>query len=370
MTYQRGWATDDAGMRSGMRVVVTGATGNVGSRLIPALLAHSAVTSVVGIARRLPKEPDARAQWVAADVAAADLAPLFRGADVVIHLAWLLQPAHDPAEMERVNIGGTRRVLAAVVGQDVPALVHASSIGAYSPGPNDAPVSESHPTGGIATSTYSRHKAQAEQMLDELQGEHPALRIVRLRPGVVLQADAASELARYFLGPFVPQSLVRTALLPVIPNIADLAVQALHADDMARAYVLAATSPVSGAFNIASAPVLTPAVLAQRLNARLVPFPAALARAAVSASWRLHLQPPDPGWVDIARLGPVMDIGRAHTVLGWQPTVRADDALVEVLDAMGQGRGGHSPVMRPRASLPGRLLEVARAVVPGARGTG
>ena len=354
-----------------MRIVVTGATGNVGSRLLPQLLASPSVTSVVGIARRLPTDRDSRVQWRAVDVAEQDLRPLIRGADVVIHLAWLLQPAHDPAEMARVNLGGTRGVVDAVLAEGVPTLVHASSVGAYSP-VQDASlrVGEDHPTGGISSSTYSRHKAQVERMLDRLEQEHPDRRVVRLRPGVILQAQAASELARYFLGPLVPQSLVRRALLPLVPAVSRLAVQAVHADDVARAYVLAATAGVQGAFNIAAEPVLDPPTLARLLGARQVPLPAALLRGVVDATWRLHLQPTDPGWVDLARLGPLMDSTRAHEVLGWTPRIDAGTALVETLDAMASGRGGGSPVLRPRAHAAARALEIVRALAPGAGGTG
>src|SRR5687768_1037518 len=109
-----------------MRIVVTGATGNVGSRLLPQLLSCSDVTSVVGIARRLPASPDPRVEWHALDVAEDDLSPAVRGADVVVHLAWLLQPSHDPDEMRRVNLLGSRRVFDAFVREGVPALVHAS----------------------------------------------------------------------------------------------------------------------------------------------------------------------------------------------------------------------------------------------------
>lgn len=354
-----------------MRIVVTGATGNVGSRLLPQLLTCPSVTSVVGIARRLDPARDSQIDWRSADVAEQDLRPLLRGADVVIHLAWLLQPAHDPAEMARVNLGGTRNVVDAVVAEGVPALVHASSVGAYSPVEDKSVrVGEDHPTGGISSSTYSRHKSRAERMLDELQQEHPERRVVWLRPGVVLQAAAASELARYFLGPFVPQSLVRRALLPLVPAVSRLAVQAVHAEDVASAYVLAATTPVTGAFNIAAEPVLDPAVLARLLAARQVPLPAAVLRGLVDATWRLHLQPTDPGWVDIARLGPLMDTTRAQDVLGWTPRTDAGMALVETLDAMAHGRGGGSPVLRPRAGGAARALELARGLVPGSRGTG
>lgn len=353
-----------------MRIVVTGATGNVGSQLVPQLLAEPAVTSVVGLARRLPAEPDPRVEWHAADVAEDDLAPLFAGVDVVVHLAWLLIPAHDLDEMRRVNLTGTRRVLDAVAKAGVPAFVHASSVGAYSPGPKDPRVDESHPTQGISSSPYSRHKATAERMLDAFETEHPERRVVRMRPGVVLQAAAASELARYFLGPFVPQTLVRPALLPLIPDVDRLALQVVHAADMASAYVLACVQPVTGAFNIATEPVLDPTTLAAILGARKLPVPAPVVRALVDVTWRLHLQPTDPGWVDLGRLSPLLDTTRARTVLGWKPTHDAAQALLETLEGMGAGTGGGSPVMRPRATGPARLLEVVRALVPGAGGTG
>lgn len=353
-----------------MRIVVTGATGNVGSQLLPQLLSNPEVSSVVGLARRLPTTPDPRVEWHALDVAEDDLVPVVRGADVVVHLAWLLQPAHDPDEMRRVNLGGTRRVLDAVTAAGVPALVHASSVGAYSPGPKTPRATEDHPTGGIGSSTYSRHKAQAERMLDAFEADHPERRVVRLRPGVVLQAVAASELARYFLGPFVPQSLVRRGLLPVVPAVDRLAFQVVHAADMAAAYVLACTTPVTGAFNIATEPVLGPPTLAAVLGARQVPLPAAVVRGLVDLTWRLHLQPTDPGWVDIGRQTPLLDTTRARAVLGWTPRYDAAQALLETLDAMAAGRGGGSPVLRPRGSAPQRVLEVVRALVPGARGTG
>jgi UDP-glucose 4-epimerase len=351
-----------------MRVVVTGATGNVGSQLVPQLLSCRAVTSVVGIARRLPDEPDPRVEWHALDVAEDGLGPAFEGADVVVHLAWLLQPAHDPDEMRRVNVIGTQRVVDAVAEAGVPALVHASSVGAYSPGPKQR-VSEQHPTGGVLGSVYSRHKAEAERILDRFEAEHPERRVVRLRKGIVVQPQAASALARYFLGPFVPQSLVRPGLVPVVPAIPGFAIQAVHTEDAARAYVLAVTQPVTGAFNIAAEPVLGSPELARLLGARRVPVPRRLARGLVDATWRLHLQPTDPGWVDIALQTPLLDTRRARTVLGWEPQHDAGTALIDTVRAMGRREGAPTPVLRPR-SMPGRAAEVARALVPGAGGTG
>jgi len=75
-----------------MRVVVTGATGNVGTSVVSALAADERVTEIIGIARRMPKWRPPRTQWVSLDVERHDLTPWFTGADAVIHLAWLIQP--------------------------------------------------------------------------------------------------------------------------------------------------------------------------------------------------------------------------------------------------------------------------------------
>jgi len=75
-----------------MRVVIVGATGNVGTSLVQALVAEDRVTSIVGLARRLPVWRPAKTEWAAVDIATEDLAPHLRGADAVVHLAWLFQP--------------------------------------------------------------------------------------------------------------------------------------------------------------------------------------------------------------------------------------------------------------------------------------
>src|SRR5207302_1676096 len=109
--------------------------------------------------------------------------------------------------MRRTNLDGSRNVFSAALDAGVGAIVYASSIGAYSAGPKETPVDESWPTEGIPSSTYSRHKSDVERLLDSAgQG---GLRTVRFRPALIFQAAAASEIARYFLGPFVPLSFLR-----------------------------------------------------------------------------------------------------------------------------------------------------------------
>src|SRR3954465_13107690 len=124
-----------------MRVVVIGATGNVGTSVVEALAGEPDVTSIVGVARRRPPDDvgshDGRVTWRVADIMVDDLVPVLHRADAVVHLAWAIQPSHDERALWRTNVHGTVRVLEAAAAARVPAVVYASSVGAYSPGPKD-----------------------------------------------------------------------------------------------------------------------------------------------------------------------------------------------------------------------------------------
>ena len=348
-----------------MRVVVTGASGNVGTSLLRALAGDEAVTSVVGLARRRPGIEMAKTTWATADVAADDLTGHFRGADVVVHLAWLIQPSHDPFAMWRTNVVGTERVLAAASEAGVGALVCASSVGAYSPGPKDRQVDEGWPTHGVTTSSYSRDKAYQERLLDLFERDHPGVRVVRLRPALTFKREAASEIRRFFLGPLAPGSLARAAAIPVVPKVKRLRTQAVHADDVGEAYRLAVTGDARGPFNLAADPVLDADTLAALLDARPVRVPAGLLKAGAAATWRLHLQPVSPGWLDLALQSPLLDAGRAMAELGWRPRRSATQALEELLAGLREGAGADTPPLDPRAVGPLRLGEFRTGVGRG-----
>jgi UDP-glucose 4-epimerase len=346
-----------------MRIVVTGATGNVGTSLVDALVADPRVERIVGLARRLPRLERPRTTWVQADVAHAPLAPVFEGADAVVHLAWLIQPSRDERITYAANVTGSRRVFEAAAEAGVGALVYASSVGAYSPGPKDRAVDESWPTEGTPSSFYARHKAAAERALDEVAAAHPELRVVRLRPALIFKREAASGVRRLFAGPFLPSPLVRPALLPVLPLPAGLRVQGVHAADAAEAYRLAVTDPSArGAYNVAAEPVLDAATLGRALGARPLELPVRRVRAAAALAWRLGLQPSEPGWLDLGMAVPIMDSGRICRELGWTPTRTADAALLELLEGIRTSAGTSTPPLDPRAGGPLRLRELLTGV--------
>ncbi len=346
-----------------MRVVVTGASGNVGSAVLRRLV-EAGEHDVLGVARRLPSEsgpPYDAVSWRSVDLtddaATAALREAFHGADAVVHLAWGFQPSHDVDYLEALGVGGTRRVLDAVAAADVPHLVHMSSVGAYSPKHDDSPVDESWPTDGVPTSPYSRHKSMAERLLDAHRRSHPDRVVTRLRPGIIGQRNAGSALTRYALPGIVPAGVL--GHLPVLPLDRRLTIPVVHADDVATAVHRILETRAPGPFNLSAEPAVTTASIAEVLGARHVQVPSTVLRAVVSLSWHARLQPVDPGWLDLGFAVPLLDTSRAARELGWAPSVDALSVLAETVAGMRDGASGRSPVLRPR-SVPRQLLRALR----------
>lgn len=329
-----------------MRVLLTGASGNTGTALLRRLRQERAIDGVVAVCRNPPRNGPGPigdgVRWVPADVATDDLTAAMADVDAVVHLAWLIRPSHDPQLLERVNVVGTERVLAAAATTGVGTVAVASSIAAYSPGPGRR-VDESWPTEGTPASLYSRQKVAVERGLDAFERDHPDVRVVRMRPAAICQRQAASQIVRHFLGPFVPRRLLKRSLLPVLPWPAGLTVQAVHADDVAAAYTAALTHDVRGAFNLAAEPVLGGEQLAHLLRARLVRMPMRRIRALAEAAWRARLQPTDPSWLDLLCAAPQLDAGRAQAEFGWTPRHSAADAVGEFFDGMEARATGPTP---------------------------
>lgn len=339
-----------------MRVVVVGATGNIGISLVERLAADPGVDSIVGVARRAPEGPleftgAERVSWVPADIRYDDLEPIVEGADAVVHLAWMFQPTHRPEVTWSTNAVGTSRLVDAVVATGVPALVVSSSVAAYSPRANTTPIDESWPTHGTSTAPYAREKAYVERLLDavEANSEHP--RVVRIRPAFVFQARSASEQQRIFAGPLLPRTLMRPSLIPALPLPGDLYVQAVHAADVADAFARAALTDVTGAFNICADDVLGPSELAELVQGRRVPVPPALLRGLMTVAWVARAIPADPKLFDAVMVLPMMSNARARSELGWRPTRSAADVLQEFLVGLRKGKGERTAPLEPNSSM-------------------
>jgi UDP-glucose 4-epimerase len=344
-----------------VKVVVTGATGNVGTSVVEALSECQDVEEIVGLARREPTWTPPKTRWHEANVLTADLEEEFRGADAVIHLAWAIQPSRDAVTLERINIEGSRRVFEAAAAAGVPKLVHASSVGVYSAGPKDREVDESWPAEGTPSSFYSRHKVAAERQLDRFEAANPETRVVRMRPALIFKEEAATEIRRLFIGPFLPSFLLRRGLVLALPRIQRLRFQAVHSKDIGQAYLRAVLADVHGAFNLAAEPPLSPEEMARLLGVRSFPVPAEAVRRLADLSWRLRLQPTPAGWLDMALNVPLMSSARAHSELGWKPRHSGIEALEELLEGIRAGTGQATPPLA-EDDLAARLEDVKTGV--------
>jgi UDP-glucose 4-epimerase len=340
-----------------MRIVITGASGNVGTALLRRLTEPDRAHELVGVVRRPPRAAGVyeRVQWHELDLADADAARelprIFDGADAVVHLAWGFQPTRNTAYLAHQGVGGTRAVLTAAHGASVGQLLHMSSVGTYAAGAYCERVDESWSTAGIPTSPYSRNKAAAEALLDDYERDHgnAGVPIARMRPGFIVQRAAASGLMRYALPGYVPMRAV--PLLPLLPLDRRLCIPLVHADDVADAFARAIDRRAAGPFNLAAEPPLGRDDVAKVLRAKPIHVPSGVLRALVDVTWRARLQPIDRGWLDMAFSVPLLDCARAAGELDWHPVWSSVAALADVIKGVGQQAHGDSAPLRRRSMV-------------------
>lgn len=332
-----------------MRIAITGASGNLGTALIRALRASDPGAEIVGICRRPPAEHTGGVEWRPMDLTSVGVEPVLSraldGADAVVHLAWAIQPARDAEWLHKVNVGGTAVMLRAAAAAGVPHIVHASSLGVYA-GNAPAPVDESWPPTGVPSSTYSRHKVEAEELVRKFELEHADRVVTRVRPTLVMQRSAAAEIAGLFIGPLVPIRAVKLirGRLPLLPLPRGVQVQFVHADDVADAFVRILDQRAPGAFNLA-ADVLGPAELAGLFGARPVEVPVRAVRGFVNVAFHAHAIRTTPGWFDLLMQGPLLDATRAKTQLGWEPRRSSTQAVEDLLDGFAENVHGPTPAL-------------------------
>lgn len=342
-------------------VVITGASGNVGTALLRLFAAQEPGTAVTGIARRTPPRtsPYARAHWHEIDLARDDahtaLVPVLEGADAVVHLAIAFQPARDRDYLRRTAVAGTRAVARAARAARVGHLVHLSSAAVYSPGAYGVPVSEQWPRRGIPRSIYSADKIAGEDVLDEIEaaaaadGQTPLL-VTRLRPGLIAQHDEATALLRYAAPSYLPRTLSRwIPALPVLPLDRTLSLPVVHTEDVADAVMKALAHRSSGAFNVAADEPLTADLLRDAFDAHLVHVPARALSIITNLAWTLHLSPVHRGWIDLAYATPLVECTRAYTELGWHPRHDTESVIGELVAGIREHSRSSSAVLGERS---------------------
>lgn len=328
---------------AGQRLLVTGATGFLGGRLVGYLLDQGAQVLAQGRQQaRLDQLAQAGAVPVQLDLAVpeaparlAQIGPV----DAVIHAAARSAAAGPWHLFQRDNITATAHLLQAADAMGAGRVVHISSPSVAFAPRDQLGLKESDPLPRPYT-PYAASKRRAEEMVLS----HPALRPVILRPrGLYGQGDAH----------LLPRLLTaaRRGPLPLFRGGAGR-IDLTHIDDVIRAVIAALLAPDScngRVFNISSGEVVAVRDIIERAAAhagvgvhwRAVPLaPSLWTAAALEKAWLLLRRTDEP---PVTRYGLALlayaqslDLAQARDHLGWVPQVDFAEGLRRTFAQLGR----------------------------------
>ena len=265
---------------------------------------------------------------------------LVRGADVVVHLAFVIF-ASDPEGTREINLEGSRNVFRAAVDAGVPRLVYTSSVAAYGFHPdNDVPLQESTDTRGTDDFYYSAQKAELERTLDDVlegSGTEPYV----FRPCIVGGRDAQLlveampyvQAADRLPGPLRKALGAIPLAAPVLPD-PGIPLQLVHTEDVASALVAAVEGRGKpGVYNLAGDGEISMSDVARAFGWHSVPVPRTAIDVLVEATGRLPFMPLKAEWLNAMRVPVVMDTQKAKRALRWKPRHTTAATLRETVEA-------------------------------------
>jgi UDP-glucose 4-epimerase len=333
---------------TGLTVAVTGPTGDLGRAIVDALERSRSVRRIVGMARR-PFDPGERGwrktEYRQGDVTdVASVRDLVQGADVVVHLAFIVVSASDATR--QLNVDGSRLVFEQAAKAGVDRICYASSVAAYG-FHDDNPdwLTEEIPPRGSPAHPYSHQKAEVERVLGEVLLRHGGTAAYVFRPCIVAGPEARTmlqEIPYFRLGDAMPGHVARLlsslpVLKPVLPD-AGTRFQLVHEEDVASA-VVAGVRGVGepGPYNLAGGGILTMSDLAEALGWYSVPLPKLALDATAEIATRLPLMPDSVAWLHSARKPVLMKTDRARRLLKWRPRHTGPSTLKGMVKAHREG---------------------------------
>jgi nucleoside-diphosphate-sugar epimerase len=317
-----------------LTVAVTGPTGTFGFGLMPLLQDDVRIADVVGVARR-PFDPAAQGwskmTYRRGDVREPeDLKRAFAGADVVVHLAFLI--VGGSRETTRaINVEGTLNAFRAAAAAGVRRFVYASSVAAYGfHRDNPIGIREDWPVRPAQRLFYAQEKAELEELLQQEAARHPEVELYLLRPSIVVgpHVVGGKELLPRPFGSLVKRVRLRRSPVPIPVVAPKLPMQFVHEDDVGRALLqcVVGAGP-AGAYNIAGDGVVTGDQAARALGLLPIPVSARPAQLVARAVARIPHLPSFAEWVEALTMPAIMDTTQAKQQLGWKPQFTGLEAL-------------------------------------------
>lgn len=309
-----------------MHIVVTGSSSYLARALLPILCEHPRISAITGIDVNPPHFSHPRFKTTCLDIRAPEIAQQFAGIDAVVHLAFVVMQGtlkerrNDRALMRNINIDGSVNVFRCAARAGVKNFIHLSSAAVYALPSASSKITESHQQAPLAEFAYAEDKIALERWLNDWEAQHRELRIVRLRPHVILGPHAQPFIKAFLRLPFYPQ------LPQPLPHT-----QCVHEQDITQAIMLALFSHERGAFNLAGTEAFTLFDMQKMAHRHPLPLPFSVIRKFATVNWRWFGVGTHPAWVEGLRYSLVLDSTRALTKLGWQPRyASARDCLISM----------------------------------------
>ena len=326
-----------------LTVAVTGPTGDIGRALLKRLDTEPGVDRVIGMARR-PFDPESegltKVEYRQGDITnRRDVEELVAGADVVIHLAFLIFGSIE--ETQKINLEGCENVFKAALDSGAKRLIYTSSVAAYGfHEDNPELLTEDVPPRGTEEHTYSAQKAELEKKLNDMS-VGSSTEVYLFRPCIVAGPTALSLIEKI---PYVQladklpaaaRKVVQSLplLRPLIPD-PGVPFQLVHEEDVADALTAASLGRGEpGVYNLAGEGEITLSDMAHALGWYALPIPEIAVDATVKVVSRLPLLPVEAKWINALRVPVLMDTTRAREKLGWEPAFDALETLGDTIHA-------------------------------------
>ena len=301
-------------------IAITGVAGLIGRRLAAALSAREDVDRLLGFDVRMPTGLNANGVGFRnLDVRDPGLPSALAGVDVLVHLAFRMDPLRDEVEMRAQNVDGTRNVFQAAAAAGVEHVVYPSSVAVYGAHrDNDFPLTEQSLLRGTPGYNYSEHKCEIERWLWPWLEEHPDLGVSVLRFGLVA-------------GPGVENYFSRIIEMPRLPAVRGHRppLQFVHLDDTVAAILHAIDQRLPGAYNVCAEGWLSYDEVAAIAGRRILELPEEVAFAVFDRAWRLGLSEHPPGLVWHLMHPWVMSPAKLIET-GWSPSRTNRDAIADL----------------------------------------
>ena len=311
-----------------MIVAVTGINSGLGRTLVPKLQHEPTIEKIIGIDISEYKDNPEKVEFIRTDVRDAEgMERALKGADVLVHLAYIVMPKKIPKLklIYDINVNGSKTVFQAATKNSVKKIIHLSSQSVYGH-VKECPkiVKEDAPRLGIKTTNfyYSHTKALVEEFLDQFEKDFPTISVTRLRPPIITGPHFLQNLG---LLNFRNKKRATTA----IPANQDgkLPLQLIHEEDLTDILMMAIMKDMQGAYNVGSNIIPDLEEFAKReYGMKVRRLPQFLVKLGIKAGriWKSLI------WAQALLYNSLLNTEKLEQEFGWKPKYSTEACIKEV----------------------------------------